>query len=124
MKANVKYNLKGNEEPGCTRHGRKLKIYPLWGMVPSSGFWGSNSHAAKIHIYYVFSTLAPQKNPKMSTLEILGPTMSATLEFEGAIEPNLAPRGRYLKPDDTRKGYHGPTMSNRTHFQVTKSPES
>ena len=55
--------------------------------------------------------MAPQEHPKRSILAILGPTMSATLQFEVQIEPNLAPYEQYLEPDDARKGYHEPKMS-------------
>ena len=75
-----------------------------------------------IAIYYVFATLAPQEHPKRSILAILGPTMSATLQFEVQIEPNLAPYEQYLEPDDARKGYHERTMSNKTPFLSRKVP--
>ena len=34
MKANVNYNLEGDEEPGV--FGAKHQLYPLLGMVPNS----------------------------------------------------------------------------------------
>ena len=52
-----------------------------------------------ITIYYVFATLAPQR----STLDILGPTMSATPQFGVKVGPHMAPWAQYLEPDDGRQ---------------------
>ena len=76
-----------------------------------------------IAIYYVFATLAPQKHPKRSILAILGPTMSATPLFGVNIGPEVAPCTQFLKPNDARKGYHEPTMSNKTPLPSHKVPE-
>ena len=63
-----------------------------------------------IAVYYVFATLAPQKHPKRPILAIL----SATPLFGVKIGAEAAPCTKLLKPNDARKGYHEPTMSNKT----------
>ena len=47
--------------------------------------------------------MAAQKQPKGSTLEIFGPTMSATPQFGVKIRPNQSKCGQYLEPDEARK---------------------
>ena len=80
-------------------------------MVPNSGALGAILQ--NIAIYEVFATLAPQKHSKRSILAILGPTMSATPQCGVKIGSNLAPCKHYLKPGDTRTGYHETAMSDK-----------
>ena len=56
-------------------------------------------------------------------MAIFGATMSATPQFGVKIRANLAPRKQYLKPDDARKGYHEPTMSNKTPLPSHNVPK-
>ena len=56
-------------------------------------------------------------------MAIFGSTMSATPQCGVKIGPNLVPRKQYLKPDDTRKGYHEPTMPTR-HLSKSQGPQN
>ena len=48
---------------------------------------------------------------------------TSIIEFGVKISFNLAPCKQYLNPDDARKGYHEPTMSNKTPRPSHKVPK-
>ena len=120
MKANVNYNLKGDEEPGIEGRAQNPNFTLFWArpLNPVAPI----ATLQNIAIYSVFATLAPQKHPKRSILAFFGPTMSATRQFGCKIGSNLAPCQQNLKPDDAKKGYHEPSMSTKAP-QVKMSPE-
>ena len=121
MKANVNYNLKGDEEPGVQGRAQNTQFTISWARPLNFG--GSLSQCQNIRIYLVFATLAPQRHPRRSIFAIFDPTMSATPQFGGQIWSNLVPYKQFLKPDDARKGYHETTMSTKHLLQVTRVPE-
>ena len=57
MKANVNYNLEGDEEPGVFGRAQNLRFTPSAGRVLN--LKASLARCQNISIYCVFATLAP-----------------------------------------------------------------
>ena len=102
------------------------RVGPKTPNLPPSGrdakFWGSNCHASE-HCYLLgFCYIGTPEAPKEVDIGHLCSKMSATPQLGVQIGLNLASYKQYLKPDDSRKGYHEPTMSTKHTLQVIRFP--
>ena len=78
MKANVNYNLRGDEEPGVQGRAQNTRFPPFW---PWAQILASNCHASK-HCYLLgFCYIGTPEAPQEVNIGLFGATMSATPQF-------------------------------------------
>ena len=120
VKANVNYNLEGDEEPGVFGRAQNLRftLFWAWCQIP-----GLHLPCSKTQVFTRFSPhWHPQKHLKKSILTTFGPTMAARPQLGVKLASNLVPCKPCLEADVPTEGHHEPTMSNENPLPHHKVP--